>query len=49
MENGTLVVMMATHRRYMYFLKGSTIVGGVTAISDMIGEVVESSNSVEQE
>ena len=41
MENGTLkvqrdalVVMMATRRRNMYFLKGSTVVGGVA-----IGEV----------
>ena len=41
MENGTLkvqygalVVMMATRCRNMYFLKGSTVVGGV-----VIGEV----------
>ena len=41
MENGTLkvqygalVVMMATHRRNIYFLKGSNVVGGV-----VIGEV----------
>ena len=39
MQHGALVVMMAPHRRNMYFLKGSTIVGGVTAISDMIREV----------
>ena len=32
--HGALVVMMATHQRNMYFLKGSTIVGRVT-----IGEV----------
>ena len=33
-QHGALVVMIATRRRNMYFLKGSTIVGGTT-----IGEV----------
>ena len=46
MENGTLkvlhgalVVMMATRRRNMYFLKGSIVESGATTIFDINGEV----------
>ena len=42
--HGALVVMIATHQRSMYFLKRSTIVGGVTKISDKIGEVISNTN-----
>ena len=37
--NGALVVMMATRHRNLYFLKGSTVVGGVATVSDIIGEL----------
>ena len=37
--NGALVVMMATRHRNLYFLKGSTVVGGATTVSDIIGEL----------
>lgn len=37
--NGALVVMMATHHRNLYFLKGSTVVGGAATVSDIIGEL----------
>ena len=36
--------MMAPCRRNMYFLKGSTVVGGVTAISDTVREVTSNIN-----
>ena len=36
--------MMTPCRRNMYFFKGSTIVGGVTKISDKIGEVISNTN-----
>ena len=35
---------MAPRRRNMYFLKRSSIVGGVTAISNTIGEVTSNTN-----
>ncbi|GMY20761.1 transposable element gene [Fagus crenata] len=37
--NGALVVMMATRHRNLYFLKGSTIVGGAAIVSDIIREI----------
>ena len=36
--------MMAPCRRNMYFLKGSIVVGGVTAISDTVREVTSNIN-----
>ena len=36
--------MMAPCRRNMYFLKWSTVVGGVTAISDIVREVTSNIN-----
>uniref|UniRef100_A0A2N9EMQ4 Uncharacterized protein n=1 Tax=Fagus sylvatica TaxID=28930 RepID=A0A2N9EMQ4_FAGSY len=36
--NGALVVMMATHHRNLYFVKGSTIVGGAATVFNIIGE-----------
>ena len=35
---------MAPRRKNMYFLKGNTVLGGVTAISDPIGEVTSDTN-----
>ncbi len=37
--NGALVVMMPTRHRNLYFLIGSTVVGGTIIVSDIIGEV----------
>jgi hypothetical protein len=37
--NGALVVMMATRHRNLYFLKGSTVVGGAATVSNIIGEL----------
>ncbi|GMY31183.1 transposable element gene [Fagus crenata] len=37
--NGALVVMMATCHRNLYFLKGSTVVGGAATVFDIIGEL----------
>lgn len=46
MENGTskvlygsFVLMMGTCQRNMSFVKGSTVIGGATTVSDIIGEV----------
>ena len=36
--------MMTPCRRNMYFLKGSTVVSGVTAISDIVREVTSNIN-----
>ena len=36
---GSLVVMMGTRQRNMSFIKGSTVIGGATTVSDIIGEV----------
>ena len=36
---GSLVVMMGTCQRNMSFVKGSMVIGGVTTVFDIIGEV----------